>query len=161
MSLFIELKKHFPARALEWFCGILLLSWGFYVLLHPGMFQGSSSLIFSGLDMIASQELWGLAAFSLGFLRLIALYINGQWTRTPLIRVCVSFASVFMWFWITVGLYKSGIDQTGLAIYPWLVVADMYSAFRAASDAYEAEAQRRLDRMSRESTSNVSSLYRS
>ena len=39
------------------------------------------------------------------------------------------------------------LAQTGLIVYAWHMVADMYSAFRSAQDTYEAEAQRRLKQL--------------
>jgi hypothetical protein len=140
------MRKHFDARSLEWFMGIYLIFWGAYVLLHPGMFQGN--VIFHGFLKLFPQEFWGLGAFAVGGIRLVALFINGQWELTPVIRVVTSFLSVFVWFWVCVGLIGANEPQTGLIIYPGFVLADMFSAFRAASDAYEAEAMKRLKQLS-------------
>lgn len=145
MTTWVGLRKHFDARSLEWFIGIYLCAWGAYVILHPGMFtQSGAGRVFSGLLDLGPQEVWGFGAFVVGGIRLTALFINGTWGLTPLIRVATSFLSVFVWFWVCVGLYRSGMPQTGLIVYPGFVLADMFSAFRAASDAYEAEAMRRL-----------------
>ena len=145
MTVWVEMKKHFEVRSLEWFNGIYLLLWSAYVLLHPGMMTSSSFNVFNGLLDIARQEVWGLIGFTSAMVRLGALWINGRWSLTPLFRVATSFMSVFVWFWVSVGLYRSGVEQTGLVLYPGLMCSDMFSAFRAASDAYEAEAMRRLE----------------
>jgi hypothetical protein len=139
--VFEEKLSHFPARALEWFGGAKLLSWGLEVLFHPSVFDNPA---FSGFRELATPETWGLCAFTVGLLRLIALYVNGNHVRTPVVRLLTSFASIFVWFWVTVSLVRSGEPTTGLAIYPWLMVADMYSAYRAGSDVVQAEAQHRL-----------------
>ena len=155
MTTWIEMKRHFEVRSLEWFNGLYLFLWGAYVILHPGMMD---LIVYRGLTDLAGQEWWGLTAFTIGGIRIGALWVNGRWGLTPIIRVVTSFLSVFVWFWICVGLYRSGLPQTGLVIYPGLVAADMFSAFRAASDAYEAEAIRRIRNLTEQS--NVSSLRR-
>lgn len=156
MTVWVDMKKHFEARSLEWFIGFYLQMWGAYVLLHPGMFAGPGKAVFGGLLDVASQEQWGFGAFVAGSTRVVALFINGRWGLTPIIRVATSFMSVFVWFWVCVGLYRSGIPQTGLIVYPGFVLADMFSAFRAASDAYEAEAMRRLKELTE--APNVASI---
>lgn len=155
--LFIELKKTFPARSLEWWSSALLASWGAYVILHPGLFKTPD---YQGLTILMDQNTWGLGAFAAGITRLFALYVNGSHTRTPAIRLIVAFASVFVWFWISVGLWRSGVPQMGMIIYPWLMLADMYSAHRAASDAVEAEHQRRLEALTEANAHVVSSIRR-
>lgn len=148
MTMWLDLKRHFEARAIEWFNAFILSAWGAYVVLHPGLFTGPTGPTWTGLLKLAPQEVWGLGAFVAGSIRVVALFINGKWGLTPLIRVVTSFMSVFVWFWISVGLIKAGIPNTGIVVYSWLMLADMYSAFRAAGDAYEAEAMKRLNLLS-------------
>lgn len=148
MTMWLNLKRHFEARAIEWFNSFYLTAWGAYVILHPNLFQGSTEPTWGGLLHLAPQEVWGLGAFAAGIIRVVALLINGQWGITPLIRVLTSFMSVFVWFWVVVGLIKSGVPNTGIVVYCGLLLADMYSSFRAASDAYEAEAMKRLKMLS-------------
>lgn len=156
--MFLALKKHFPSRIQEWFSAIVLTSWGAYVILHPGIFSNPPlKFAMRGLLDLFDEPVWGLGAFTTGFLGLIALYINGIWTRTPLIRLCVSFARIFFWFWITMGLWRSGVAQLGVVLYPWLMVLDVYSSYRASVDVVEAEAQRRMDKVIG-SHKNVTSL---
>lgn len=157
MSGWIDIQKHFYARSLEWFGGLSLLSWGAYVILHPGMFDIQP--LFAGLKSMASQETWGLMAFSCGMIRLVSLYINGRWGLTPWIRIATSFMSIFVWFWVSVGLFKLNVANTGLVIYPAFLLADMFSAYRAAGDAYEAEVMKRLNQLSE--SCNVTSFTRS
>lgn len=159
--MFLELKKHFPVRVQEWFSAAILFTWGANLVLHPDMFyQPQIAACFTGMLMIAPQAVWGFGAMICGMLRAGALYINGSWARTPMVRLMVSFISIFFFFWISVGLLKSGVSQPGLAVYPWLMIMDIYSAYRAASDVVESEHQRRLIALS-ESSSDVISLARS
>lgn len=149
MTMWLDLKRHFEARATEWFNGLFLMAWGAYVILHPTLFHGPTGPVWVGLlGIIDRQEVWGLGAFCAGIIRVVALFINGKWGITPLIRVITSFMSVFVWFWVVVGLVKSGIPNTGIVVYGGLMLSDMYSAFRAAGDAYEAEAMKRLKLLS-------------
>lgn len=152
------MKKHFDARSQEWLSSFLLVGWGAYMILHPHIFTGPAAVAFRGMDNLASQELWGFGAFVIGMVRLVALFINGAWGLTPIIRVVTSFLAVFVWFWICVGLYRSNIEQPGMILYPGLMFADMFCAFRAAGDAYEAEAMKRLKELSE--GSNVASIHR-
>jgi hypothetical protein len=151
------MKRHFNARSLEWFNAMYLMAWGAWVILFPGLMTESVLKdSFSGLISLAPQQVWGLAAFTGGSIRVIALWVNGQWGLTPLIRVMTSFMSVFIWFWIAVGLVKTGLPQPGIVMYGGLMIADMFSAFRAAGDAYEAEVARRMK--SQLESSNVASF---
>lgn len=158
--MWIQLKKHFEARIPEWFNAFMLMAWGSFLVLVPDIFTGPTSIVFSGMSDFARQEIWGFGAFVVGTIRTVALFINGRWGLTPFVRLATSFLSVFVWFWVCVGLYRTGLPQTGMIVYPGLMALDMYSAFRAASDAYESEASRRLTALS-EGSSNVRSIHRS
>lgn len=140
-----------------------LTSWGLYVLFHPQLFTNpATGALFSGLAVISEPVTrypalaWGGGAFLIGVGRAVALFINGAWTRTPLIRLVACFVSMFIVTQIVVGLWQSGVPNTGLVVYPWLVIADLLSAYRAAVDAVLAEKQRedemetrRADRLAR------------
>ncbi len=159
MTMWVEMKQHFTARQIEWFSAVMLWAWGSYVLLHPGLFRGPASSDFLGMRTLAPQQVWGYVAFFAGNTRVAALFINGKWGVTPLIRILTSFMSIFVWFWICVGLYLLNTPTTGFVMYGGLLLADMTSAFRAAGDAYEArENKRRLKQLSL--VSNVHKLRR-
>jgi hypothetical protein len=148
--------KHFAARALEWQNAAILMVWGAYLILHPGMFVDPRvATLWSGLRLIAAQETWGIVAFAVGFARLFALYVNGRHTRTPLIRLVASFFSAFVWTQVVLGMNNSGVPNTGLVVYTGLILADIYSAFRASADVtFVARQQQKVV----ESGSNVSSI---
>lgn len=148
--------KHFAARALEWQNAAILTCWGAYVILHPGMFTDPRvANLWTGLIKIAAQETWGIVAFAVGFARLAALYVNGRHTRTPLVRLVTSFFSAFVWTQVVIGMANSAVPNTGLVVYTGLVLADIYSAFRASADVtYVARQQQGKV----ESSSNVTSI---
>jgi hypothetical protein len=153
--MWIQLQKHFAARSLEWFNALFLTGWGSYVILNPQLFSTVSTL--SGLTTLGPQERWGLLAFTCGFIRLVALFINGHWGLTPWIRLITSVISIFAWFWISVGLFRSS-PSPDVIIYPGLLLADMFSAFRAASDANQARTNKILGRQIEEGLTNVRSI---
>lgn len=142
--LIVSLKQHFPARWPEWFMAGMSFMWGCYVILHPEVFtQDATRITLSGLTAMAGDmppaALWGLSTVILGLVRASALFINGAFSRTPMIRLIMSFASAFVWTQVCIGLLKSGVPNTGLVVYAGLVVMDIVSAYRAATDTVFAE----------------------
>lgn len=159
--LIVQLKHHFPARWPEWFMAGMSFAWGVYVNLHPELFtQPTTASLFSGLAAMAGNfppaALWGMSAIILGLIRATALFINGAYTRTPVIRLGMSFASAFVWTQVFIGLLKSGVPNPGLIVYAGLVVMDIVSAWRAATDTVFAEKVRHDARqeLSREQRGN-------
>lgn len=146
--LIVSLKQHFPARWPEWFMSAVSFAWGSYVVLHPELFtQDATREVLSGLAAMAGNlppaALWGLSAVILGLVRGAALFVNGAYTRTPLIRLIMSFLSAFVWTQVYIGLWKSGVPNMGLVVYGALVVMDIVSAYRATADTMFAEKLRR------------------
>lgn len=144
-----SLKQHFPARFPEWYMSGIAISWGGYILLHPEVFtQPATASILSGLTALSEPSgyppaaIWGGGALVCGLLRAFALFVNGAYTRTPVIRAACSVASAFLFAEITLGLWRVGIPNTGLAVYGWLLIADLASAYRAGMDITFAERNR-------------------
>lgn len=160
-----SLRQHWPARKMEWLMAGFLLCWGVYVLLHPGLFTDpATSVLLAGLASISAPLTiypalaWGGVAAMTGLCRAMALFVNGAWTRTPMVRLIASFVSMFVLTQIVVGLWKSGVPNLGLVCYPWFVVADLLSAYRAAVDVVHAEKQREVIKESRRARRSDSSL---
>lgn len=143
--IIVEMKKHFQLRALEWWSSATLASWGLMALAIPDMFKDNPACAIF-LDF-APQHVWGIATFTIGMLRLAALLVNGMWHRTPMFRWVGAMLSTFVWFSISVTFIKSSIPNVGLAIYLWAMFADMYSAYRSATDFIEAAAQAHLKKL--------------
>lgn len=153
-----ELRKHWPARKLEWIMGFFLLSWGYYTLTHPEIFSHPATAVTTAymrqmVDFISPYPalVWGGAATTVALLRLMALLVNGSWTRTPLLRLLSAGLSVFIIAQIWIGLSRSGVSNWGMVVYPCLVLADTLSGYRIAVDMIHAEAQRVLDKGERSS----------
>lgn len=154
----VEMKRHFQLRAIEWWSAGLMASWGFYTLLQPGMYEQNTAM--HGLLLFAPQHVWGLLSLLVGVSRVLALTINGFWYRTPAVRWATSMISALVWFLITAAYFNAPVLNPGVVVYGWLIVADIYSAFRSASDYVEAAAQRQIRNAQLAETSNVSHLQR-
>lgn len=145
-----SLSQHWPARKIEWLMAALTFLWGFYILQHPEVFtQRQTSEILSNMVEMAAiyglkpETFWGWGAFSMGLIRATALFVNGAYVRTPIFRMIAAFGSMFIFTQVSIALYRSGVPNFGIVVYPWLVFADLLSAYRAAQDAVFAEVQRR------------------
>ena len=146
-----SLRQHWPARKMEWMMTFLVSAWGAYMLVHPAMFVSAATAApLAALADVAAQWgsddpalFWGAGALAMGILRGVALFVNGAYTRTPIGRLVAAFASMFIFTQVSIALYRSGVPNLDLILYPWLVAVDMLSAYRAGQDAVYAEMQRR------------------
>lgn len=148
--MIVSLKQHFPARAPEWFMSGLAFVWGANILLHQDMFvRPETASLLSGLSWMANSvgykaaPFWGLICVTTGLIRASALFINGAYTRTPMVRLVLSFSSAFIWTQVTIALIISGVPNTGWPLYAGCVVLDIISAYRAGGDVVYAEQVRR------------------
>lgn len=133
MAVHVRFQQTFPLRIPEWIEAAIMTCLGLMVLVNPGMFEQTPS--FNGMAQILPQEAWGIAALILGMLGLVALAINGFWKATPFIRAMCAFARCFVWLQIIFGLMLTGIPTTGLVVYPWLLILDVWNINRATADA--------------------------
>lgn len=140
--IILDVKRHFQLRAIEWWSAGAMASWGILVSLLPGMFQNSPPA--SALLHFAPQHVWGLVALLAGVLRLCALFVNGLWYRTPAVRWVTAMVGVCIWFSIAAAFASNMFWNTAVIMYGWHMIADMYSAYRSATDFIEAQTERRL-----------------
>jgi hypothetical protein len=131
--MIVKLTKTFPIRVTEWLLAGIMLSWSIVCWnLSPAAW---SALSYSGLSRLAQQDTWAFFAFWIAVVRLSALTINGAWRPSPHLRATGAFLACFMWAQISLGLLTSEVSSMGLAVYPWLLLADIYNVFRASHDA--------------------------
>lgn len=129
----LHIGQHLPFRWPEWIMGAMLTSWGLMLLRPENTFALSQSYV--GLARIADEQTWGWFCATAGGLRLAALTINGWWApATYHLRSLTAFLSCFFWLQISLGIAAASNASTGLAIYPWLLVADMACVYLAARD---------------------------
>lgn len=145
-----SLKQHFPARLPEWWMALFfMIPWGAYTVLHPQMWTDPRlGPLLSGMaGMVAwtgypPSAVWGLAALFVGSVRAGALFVNGAYHRTPIIRLITSAMSAFLVSQILDGVIKTGVANFGIVTYSTLFLLDLASAYRAASDIPIAEGHR-------------------
>jgi hypothetical protein len=130
--MILHFGSTFPTRISEWALACILASWGLMLLRDDDTFGSSQAYL--GLARLASESVWGWACLLAGAVRLVALVINGAWTPTYHFRSLLAFLSCFFWMQISLGLMATGNASTGLAVYPWLLLTDIYCTYRAARD---------------------------
>lgn len=133
----LHFGQTFHVRVAEWLLACILASWGL-MLLRPEITFSTPAYV--GLERIFSEVVWGWLCFVCGGLRLTALAINGLWRPSYFIRSITAFLSCFFWMQISLSFGGAGNASTGLAVYPWLLVADIYNVYRATVDGRVAKA---------------------
>ncbi|QPM89392.1 hypothetical protein [Pseudooceanicola algae] len=126
-------------RATEWLTSLVLLGFAMTLALPGDTFTMSPS--YQGFRNLGFDE----AAIStplslLASMRLVALYVNGSWQRTPMLRavgavvgatVFTMLTITFAWNWIT---HSNIALSTGPATYGTLALFDFLAAYRSGAD---------------------------
>ena len=124
----------FNDRALEWLCAGFMVTWGL------ALARSSDAMVWPppgfGNWPGMTATLWASILCGSGLVRIAALYINGRWPRTPVIRtVCASFG-LLAWSHLSwVFAETAGRPAAGIGVYGILALAELYSIYRAAHDA--------------------------
>ena len=140
--MLVKLTKTFPVRVTEWLVAGIMLSWSIVCWnLTP---EAWALPTMEGLGRLASQNTWAFFAFWIAVVRLAALAINGAWRPSPHIRGACAFLSCFMWLQISLGMLSADLTSLGMAVYPWLLLADIYNVFRASLDARASDERARM-----------------
>lgn len=101
-------------RSTEWMLACLLLVWGYRLVSPEDFFDGPTYIVMASLG---NEVTWGVAAMGCAMFRLMALYINGWWRRTPIIRCAGAIAGGS--FWMLIGsLMYMGAHATGAKLPP-------------------------------------------
>jgi len=131
-------------RSVEWLLASMMVAWGVGLML-----PGDTMLLpqYRLLAAIAPEPVWAAWSLSMGSIRIIALYVNGSWRRTPLLRVMG--ATLGLIWWLVLGfLFKSAADGSGalpagLMWFPVFIGFEGYSIVRGARDSYHTGALQR------------------
>ncbi len=125
-------------RSLEWFSACVMLSWGITFAL-PGNLMSQPAYI--GFNRYGTTDaFWALLFGGMGISGLIALYINGRWPRSPLIRRVRAMFGLVMWAQVSYLFFDAAVKNgtpigTGPAVYALLAIFEIVSINRAAYDA--------------------------
>lgn len=128
----------FNDRGLEWFSAFVMLSWGVTLALPGDTLAGPSYAAFDRFGM--TENAWAWAFGAVGLARIVALYINGNWPRSPHIRMIGSAFGAVSWaqvsYLLTLSTYATtGVAAPGTGVYALLALADLFGIARAAFDA--------------------------
>lgn len=135
------IQSHLPARAAEWALGAVLFNWG-WILLLPRQTMGREA--YDLMLAVAPEAAWGIGCLAVGAVRLLALVINGTFAQTaysrysPHVQAGMSILSCFFWLQIVLSFALAPVG-TGVAVYPVLLVLDLYCAYRASRDAQHSD----------------------
>lgn len=142
--MIVKLTHSFPVRVMEWLLAGIMLSWAIVCFnLTPEDWAGP---LYAGLRRLGDNHTWGGIAFIIATIRLACLGINGAWRPSPHLRALGAFLSCFMWLQISLGIFAADLRATGMAVYPWLLLADIYNVFRASFDARVSDDRARASR---------------
>jgi hypothetical protein len=136
--MLISLHEHFKIRITDWLVSAILLSWGFALFaVRPEVWALPT---FSGLRMWnTSQQFWATLTTCVALIRIGSLFVNGAVRRSPHLRGFGAFLSVFVWFQLSLGIMFGDMVGPAVAIFPWLMLADIFNVYRAAGDARGAD----------------------
>lgn len=132
-----RLARHIQDRSTEWLSGMVMISWGWTLFLPGDTLAGPAFAAFRRFDF--TEETWAGVFLGAGVLRLVMLFINGRWPKTPLFRMVLSAFGATSWLHVSFLLYQSHVQAagpmgTGPGVYAILALFDLISVFRASVD---------------------------
>lgn len=133
----VRFVRHMQDRSTEWFSSIVMLGWGI-VLALPG--QTLAAPQFSAFRRFGLTEAsWAFIFCFAGITRMIALYINGRWPRTPAIRMFFATFGAISWVHVAALLLRASYDNgvplsPGPVVYSVLALYELIAVLRASID---------------------------
>lgn len=110
---------------------VILMAWGWQVLQPYPLF---SRPFFHLLASVAPEGVWGWSAFLIGLGRIIVLFINGAWRRSPALRQIGCGFGLMLWLALAMGAASLDYGSPGWAPYAGLFALDVLSLGFAAQD---------------------------
>ena len=129
----------YPDRLIEWLFACLMLSWGAWLCLPMDTFANPQ---YAALRVLAPAEVWGALSISIATLRMTALWVNGSWRRTPVIRCGCSVLGVVWWLSLVFLAVAASAPHppAGLTWYPVIAAFELASCWRSAADGFHSRA---------------------
>lgn len=145
--LAITLFRHaasepYPTRTVEHMLAWMIVIWSLAVAWPGKMLVGPQ---YEYLIVIMPEWAWGWTGVVLGTGRLLALYFNGNWRRSPGLRWFGAMTGL-VWWTVLSGLYWLGV-QAGGADFPMrymvgvFIFFEGYSCYRCGQDMAPSKAQ--------------------
>ncbi len=120
-------------RVAEWFMGAVLSGMGLGLAFQPSIFTANP--FFKDFLRVGSAHVWAGGLILIGVGRLAALFINGAWRRSPHLRLVMAFLSTFVWYQLSELSWGTKFPNLGIALYPTLLLLEVYCVYFAACDA--------------------------
>lgn len=124
---------------MEWISAGVIMGCGVLLAMPGATFQ--NSMAYRAFELIAPENIWAAFCVSVGLLRMAALWINGSWRRSPLLRGATSVLGVGFWvLCISLILHVSlpGPAMT-LSLFLGFLAIDLICAWRSGRDHVESE----------------------
>ncbi len=126
-------------RSIEWLSSLFMINWAF-VLALPGNTLATSPAFSEFARYHLTEPKLAAIMGGIGCMRAAALYINGRWPRTPVLRMIGSLFSSLIWGQIAClqamgSVAETGAISTGAGVYGLLACAEILCVYRAAFDA--------------------------
>lgn len=130
--------KSLSDRTIEWFSAGVMMAWGLTLTLPGDLLSQPGFVAFHRFG--ATESFWATAFTAVGLARLVALFINGRWPRTPHVRMIGAIFGALSWGQVAWLLYESSAmnnapTPTGPAVYALLAAFEVFAINRAAFDA--------------------------
>lgn len=130
--------KSLADRTNEWFSSLVMIAWAATMGLPGDLLSQPGFVAFHRFGM--TESAWSLLFAFVGTARLVALYINGRWPRSPHIRMVGALFGAVSWVQVSILFYEAaGINNTpvttGCMVYALLAAFELFSINRAAFDA--------------------------
>lgn len=129
-------SERYPTRTVEHMLAWMLVVWSTAVAYPGNMMVGKT---FQYLLAIAPEWWWGWSGIVLGGLRLLALYLNGNWRRSPGLRFVGAMTGMIWWIVLS-GCYWVAVLKDGAPDFPMryvffvFIFFESYSCFRCGQD---------------------------
>ena len=125
-------------RLFEWVMTLSMIGMAVEIAIWPKAVAASSFRLMLG---VINPLNIGMFFLAFGLLRIAALIANGSWPEHgPRMRAMGAGAAALMWGQMCIALVmltsqRDGIPSPGIALYFFLTVGELLSAYRAISDA--------------------------